>query len=191
MAKIEAGKMSLSFEIIDLAQSAKIASTTIRSLLNEDKVEFIYDVPNNLPQIEADPVRVRQILINLLSNAAKYTEKGHIRLKIREQRGKVHIQVEDTGIGIDEQDFDKLFAAFEQVDNSTTRSVGGTGLGLPITKWIVSMHQGQIWVESQVMHGSIFHVTLPVKQNKQQQDDSGLLPTLSSTSNGAEQDSLS
>lgn len=164
MAKIGAGKMTLSFDQVDITQSAKIATTTVRPLIDESKIKFIWDVPNQLPMIYADPVRIRQILINLLSNAAKYTQAGHIQLTIREETSKsIHIIVSDTGIGIAEQDYDKLFTAFEQVDNSTTRSVGGTGLGLPITKWIVDMHHGQIWFESEANKGTNFHVTLPIE----------------------------
>lgn len=164
MAKIGAGKMTLSFEQVDVYQAAKIATKTVRSLIDESRVRFIWDVPNHLPLIYADSVRLRQILINLLSNAAKYTQEGRIQLTIREEYGKqVHIIVSDTGIGIAEKDHNKLFTAFEQVDNSTTRTVGGTGLGLPITKWIVDMHHGEIWFESEANKGTTFHVTLPIK----------------------------
>lgn len=170
MAKIEAGKMSMTFEEVDLYHSAKIASSTVRALINEEAIKFVWDVPTDLPTIVADPVRVRQIFINLLSNAAKYTRSGHIRLSIRhEVDDYVHITVADTGIGIAQSDFDKLFAAFEQVDNSTTRTYGGTGLGLPITKWIVDMHRGAIWFESELKKGSTFHVKLPIKQVKEKE----------------------
>lgn len=169
MAKIEAGKMSLSFEPVDLVDAAQVTSTTVQSLMDKEKVRFIWDVPTTLPPIEADPIRIRQILINLLSNAAKYTREGSIQLKIRAQTEGVHISVADTGIGIDPEDKETIFAAFEQVDNSTTRSAGGTGLGLPITKWLVNMHQGRIWFDSEPNKGTTFHVTLPFKQENVQE----------------------
>ncbi|MFQ5419429.1 MAG: GAF domain-containing protein, partial [Anaerolineae bacterium] len=164
MAKIEAGKMALAFEQVKLETVARAAFSTIRSLVNPEKVDLVYDVPPDLPEIEADPVRLRQILVNLLSNAAKYTRQGQIRISARHETGddKLLVLVEDTGIGIAEADFSRLFTAFEQVDNSTTRQVGGTGLGLPITRWLVESHQGEIWLESVVGEGTAFYVSLPL-----------------------------
>ena len=108
---------------------------------------------------------MRQILLNLLSNAAKFTEEGSITLRIKQRDDNfIQISVKDTGRGIAEKDFDILFRAFEQIDASPTREVGGTGLGLPITKSLVNMHGGEIWVESKVGVGSIFHITLPIHQ---------------------------
>ena len=104
-------------------------------------------------------------MINLLSNAAKFTSKGQIELAINQSsNNEVHIAVRDSGIGIAKENYEKLFAAFEQVDSSTTRVVGGTGLGLPITKWLINMHGGSIEVESELNKGTTFHVKLPVKQ---------------------------
>lgn len=167
MAKIEAGKMVLTFEEVNLTEIAQGALNTIRSLTQEKGLQLYTDIEPDLPPIEADPVRLRQILHNLLSNAVKYTDQGHIWLRIqREGEEHVRITVSDTGIGISQNDFDKLFAAFEQVDNSATRTVGGTGLGLPITRWLVIMHQGSIDVESEVGRGSTFHVVLPLRQGE-------------------------
>jgi signal transduction histidine kinase len=163
MAKIEAGKMTLSFEEVDLSTAAQSVYDTVRGLIDPTQVELIWDIHPHLPLIEADPIRIRQILLNLLSNAAKYTPDGHIQLKIMPEDGeRVHIVVHDTGIGIAEADFDKIFVAFEQADSSTTRAVGGTGLGLPITKWLVEMHRGEIYFESELNKGSTFHILLPV-----------------------------
>ncbi len=169
MAKIEAGKMVLTFEQVNLIEIAQDALSTIRSLAQEKGLQLYTDLDPELPAIEADPVRLRQILHNLLSNAVKYTDHGHVWLRIqRQDEGHVRITVSDTGIGISQSDFDKLFAAFEQVDNSATRTVGGTGLGLPITKSLVTMHQGSIEVESEVGRGSTFHVVLPLRQDNTQ-----------------------
>lgn len=163
MAKIEAGKMALTFETVDLEEVARAALDTARGLTKEG-VELNWDVDSSLSPIEADPVRLRQILINLLSNAAKYTYEGQIRLEIKQQDGEVYIAVRDSGVGIAPEDFDILFRAFERVDSSTTRIEGGTGLGLPITQWLVNMHGGKIWFESEVNQGSTFHVALPLCQ---------------------------
>ncbi len=164
MAKIEAGKMSLAFEMVDLEESARDSLTTIRGLVDEEKVELIWDVVSGLPQVEADPVRIRQILMNLLSNAAKFTQEGFIRLQIEQDKDNIHIAVHDSGIGIAPENYEKLFTPFEQIDNSTTRVVGGTGLGLPITRWLVNSHNGEIWVESEINQGATFHVTIPIAQ---------------------------
>jgi signal transduction histidine kinase/putative methionine-R-sulfoxide reductase with GAF domain len=166
MAKIGADKMTLVFDEVDLAASARDTLATIRSLVDEEKVKLLWDVAPGLPLIKADRLRVRQILMNLLSNAAKYTERGHIRLQIRAAGDHVHIVVEDTGIGISPENYDRVFVAFEQVDQSLTRTAGGTGLGLPITQWLVHKHAGKIWIESEVDKGASFHVTLPVSQDE-------------------------
>lgn len=166
MAKIGAGKMLLAFEPVNLEEAAVTAISTIRSLTNEKGLDLVWDIAPDIPLITADPIRVRQILYNLLSNAVKYTDEGQISLQVRrEDAHHISITVSDTGIGISQADFDKLFAAFEQIDSSTTRTVGGTGLGLPITKWLVDMHQGTITLESEVGKGSTFHVILPIERD--------------------------
>ncbi len=171
MAKIEAGKMSLTFDKVDIEKEASIAVSTTRSLVQE-KVRLITEIAPDLPIIEADPVRIRQILMNLISNAAKFTEAGYILVRIvSPSPEKIHIMVEDTGIGIAPEDYDKLFAPFEQVDTSNTRTSSGTGLGLPITQWLVNMHHGRIWFESKVGIGTKFHVILPVVQPAEDIED--------------------
>ncbi len=164
MAKIEAGKMALAFETTEIMPITESVYKTIGGLVHPDKIELIWDVEDDLPTIEADSLRLRQILLNLLSNAAKYTEEGQIHLQVRQNDGDIHFEISDTGIGIAPEDYEKVFAAFEQVDSSTTRSVGGTGLGLPITKWLVEMHQGTIYFESELNKGTTFHVRIPTKQ---------------------------
>jgi signal transduction histidine kinase/uncharacterized protein YigA (DUF484 family) len=171
MAKIEAGKMTLTFDKVDIEKEATIAVSTTRSLVQE-KVRLITEIAPDLPIIEADPVRIRQILMNLISNAAKFTEAGYILVRIvSPSPEKIHIMVEDTGIGIAPEDYDKLFAPFEQVDTSNTRTSSGTGLGLPITQWLVNMHHGRIWFESKVGIGTKFHVILPVVQPAEETED--------------------
>jgi len=104
--------------------------------------------------------------LNLLSNAAKFTEDGEIRLQAYAEDEAIHLKVSDTGIGIAAKDFDKLFMPFAQVDSSNTRTSSGTGLGLPITKWLIEMHQGTINFTSHLHEGTTFHVILPVRQSK-------------------------
>ena len=164
MAKIDAGKMALTFETTDILPITQGVYKTVEGLIQPDKINLVWDVDEELPTVEADPLRIRQILLNLLSNAAKYTEEGEVTLKVYKEEHHIHIQVSDTGIGIAPEDYDKVFAAFEQVDSSTTRTVGGTGLGLPITKWLIEMHHGQIYFESELDKGTTFHVLLPTTQ---------------------------
>ncbi|MCB8948967.1 MAG: GAF domain-containing protein [Ardenticatenaceae bacterium] len=166
MAKIEAGKMNLNFETIALPKAIGPTRDTMRSLINSE-VNFVWDVPEDLPDVEVDPIRLRQIVLNLLSNAAKFTEEGEIRLQAYIEDKTLHLIVEDSGIGIAHEDFDKLFTPFAQVDSSTTRTASGTGLGLPITKWLVEMHQGTINFTSQPEKGTTFHVVLPVSQTNE------------------------
>lgn len=168
MAKIEAGKMSLIFEEVDLGEAAQTTLTNIRSLIKPN-VELISDISGGLPHIQADPIRIRQILINLLSNAAKFTEEGYISLRItQEDDNHLLVTLSDTGMGIAKEDMDKLFKAFEQADNSTTRTAGGTGLGLPITLWLVRMHNGEMTLETNQGEGTTFFIRLPLTQPEEQ-----------------------
>lgn len=166
VARIEAGKMTLAFEDVDVEEMANSVNATVRGLVKDKEIDLNWHIEKALPPVEADPIRLRQILLNLLSNAAKFTEKGHISLYIfREGEHHLHMAVQDTGIGIAEESYGVLFEAFEQVDSSVTRSFGGTGLGLPITRRLVELHHGHIWLESEVGRGSVFHVLLPILQS--------------------------
>jgi CheY-like chemotaxis protein len=127
-----------------------------------------FDVPPALPTVWADAQRVRQVLLNLMSNAAKFTEEGHITLEAKVGPEFVTIRVADTGVGISPEAHKRLFIPFQQVDGSTTRRAGGTGLGLAISRSFVEMHGGEIWVESQTGKGSTFAFTLPIYRVLQQ-----------------------
>jgi GAF domain-containing protein/HAMP domain-containing protein len=170
LAKIEAGKIALAFEEISLEELAQSVLATIRGLISEKPVALSWEIEEDLPLIMADPVRMRQILLNLLSNAAKFTDKGRIRLDIQQIiPGHVDIAVQDTGAGIRPEDQSKLFRAFEQADISPTRTAGGSGLGLSIAKRLVELHHGDIWFESQLGQGSTFIVRLPIRQHADDQ----------------------
>ena len=117
-----------------------------------------------LPEaLAGDPVRLRQVLLNLLANAIKFTEVGKIRVQVTASDGTFLVSVSDTGPGISEADQQKIFGEFAQADSSRTRKKGGTGLGLTIAKRIIEMHRGRIWVESSLGKGSTFWFTLPVR----------------------------
>ena len=132
--------------------------------LKDKPVTIEQEIPAELPGIWTDNTRLRQILLNLISNAAKFTETGTILLQASYDSNWVTLSVADTGPGIPQDKLAEIFEEFTQVDGSTTRKVGGTGLGLPITKKLVEMHGGRIWVESKLDQGSIFTVKLPLKQ---------------------------
>ena len=140
----------------------------MRGLIDSKRINFVWDVPEDLPELEADPIRLRQIVLNLLSNAAKFTEDGEIRLQAFADDDTIVIRVQDSGIGIAPENYSKLFTPFAQADSSNTRAVGGTGLGLPITKWLIEMHQGSIKFASHLHEGTTFHVILPVHQSDEQ-----------------------
>ncbi|HZY44297.1 MAG TPA: response regulator, partial [Anaerolineae bacterium] len=162
ISKIEAGKMELANEPIDLRDIARGVMSTVSALIKDKSVKLEQEIPDNLPPITADSTRVRQIMLNLMSNAAKFTEQGKITLRVVTNPREVQVSVIDTGIGIPANKLEHIFEEFTQVDASTTRRVGGTGLGLAITRRFVEMHGGRIWVESQLSVGSTFTFTLPL-----------------------------
>jgi signal transduction histidine kinase/CheY-like chemotaxis protein/nitrate/nitrite-specific signal transduction histidine kinase len=174
MSKIEAGKLDLAREDINLYEVFDGVMSTSFALVKDKPVKLVKDVPPDLPTVTADPMRIRQVLLNLLSNAAKFTNEGSITLQAVEveetedEIGYMQVNVIDTGIGISEEDIEKLFEAFSQVDASTTRAVGGTGLGLSITRSLVEMHGGRVWVESEVGAGSTFSFTIPLHSQSTQ-----------------------
>jgi len=162
MSKIEAGKMDLSFEETWLPSVIEGAVSVAKALVKDRPIELVAVVPDTLPAVWADAQRVRQILLNLLSNAAKFTEEGRIVLRVEAGSEFVTVSVSDTGIGISLEAQKRLFMAFQQVDGSTTRRAEGTGLGLAISRSFVEMHGGQIWVASEPGGGSTFYFTLPI-----------------------------
>ncbi|MEJ2148648.1 MAG: GAF domain-containing protein, partial [Chloroflexota bacterium] len=184
MSKIEAGKMELQMEYTDLEEIIEAAVTTGRGLVQDKPIELVKVVDPGLPQVYCDPIRIRQILLNLVSNATKFTEKGTITVRANRVASDpststpAHVQVDvsDTGIGIADEDRGKIFEAFRQVDGSPTRQAGGTGLGLAISKEFVDMHQGWMWVESVEGVGSTFCFSLPIHPAGQDDPDLVVMP---------------
>ncbi len=163
LAKIEAGQMDLFREEIDLAAVAANVMTTISGLIADKPIELRQDISPTLPKINGDETRIRQVLINLLGNAAKYTEQGSITLTAAKNgHNLVKVSVIDTGIGIRPQDFERIFEEFQQTQDAFALRKIGTGLGLPISKKFIELHGGKIWVESQLGQGAAFHFTLPI-----------------------------
>jgi len=168
ISKIEAGKMELSFDDrVNLADLVTSAMSTAVGLTKDKPIKLIKEIPERLPMVRADPTRIRQVLINFLSNAAKFTEQGTITIKaetVTDEMGlpEIMVKVIDTGPGISKEDQQRLFQPFSQVDASPTRKVGGSGLGLSISRLLIDLHGGQIGVDSELGHGSTFYFTLPL-----------------------------
>jgi CheY-like chemotaxis protein len=161
LSKIEAGKMELTFDEVDIEKLIKSVMSTVIGLVKDKPVRLEDDIEANLPPVKADSMRVRQVLINFFSNASKFTDEGTIKVTAKRQGANVRISIIDSGPGISEEDQEKLFQAFSQVDASATRATGGTGLGLSISKQLITMHGGDIGLESEVGKGSTFYFTLP------------------------------
>ncbi len=165
LAKIEAGQMDLALERIRLYDVVEEMAATSRVLLKGKPVDLILDVPEDLPDVRADLLRLRQIVGNLLANAAKFTDEGTITLRAgiyeRDPRWLL-VSCADTGIGIASEKLQVIFDRFRQVDQSYSRRAGGTGLGLSITRQLIQMHGGMLWVDSVPGAGSTFYFTVPI-----------------------------
>ena len=171
MTKIETGQLTLRFEWIELPEIIEEAVTIARSMLKNKQVRLEAEIVTELPAIIADRLRLRQILLNLLSNASKFTQEGYILVKAWLEQETVFVSVEDTGIGIAKEDLPLIFQDYRQflqlnkADKLFTRRRHlGTGLGMSITQALVELHGGQIKVKSEVRQGSTFIFTLPISK---------------------------
>ncbi len=167
MSKIEAGRMELVQNAIEVPQLFEDVSASVSSLLKDKPVELVQRFAPDLPPIWADPLRISQVLINLVSNAIKFTEEGSVTLGAELFGNKLmHIYVSDTGIGIPKDKFDLVFEHFRQVDARSNRKYQGTGMGLAISKQLVELHGGEMWLESEEGQGSTFHFTVPLAESE-------------------------
>lgn len=169
LSKIEAGKMELANEDVNLVDLINSTVSTATGLVKDKPIELRCQVPADLPLVKGDPNRVRQVLINLISNAAKFTEQGAITIAAntqitQENKPEMVVTVDDTGSGIAPRDQARLFQPFSQVDGSPNRETGGTGLGLSISRSLIELQGGKIGLlRSEVGVGSTFYFTLPLK----------------------------
>jgi signal transduction histidine kinase/CheY-like chemotaxis protein len=168
LSKIDAGKMELQIEELSISDIINGAITNTSGLVKDKPIELIQKVPADLPMVKADEIRISQVVINLISNAIKFTEKGSITVEAAvsttaDNKSEMLVTVTDTGMGISPDDQTKLFQRFSQVDDSPTRKTGGTGLGLSICRSLIELHGGRIGLQSsEVGVGSIFFFTLPM-----------------------------
>ena len=163
LSKIESGKIELKLENIALSKIIESLTRTMMPILTPMKQSLDVEIENDLPPVHADTAKLKQVLLNLLSNATRFSPDGG-RLKIEAVRKGDWCQVSviDNGTGIKKEDQKRIFEPFCQLDNPPTREKGGTGLGLTLVKQIVEKHSGQIWVESEYRKGSRFIFTLPL-----------------------------
>lgn len=166
MSKIEAGSLKLFIEDgINVNTILTSVTTTGRSLLKAKSVQLETTIPDNLPLIRGDRQRIVQIMLNIVSNACKFTDEGHIKIQAEQISDKIKISVTDTGPGIAPEDQVAVFQAFKQTTTGL-RQGGGTGLGMPIAKSLAEAHGGDLWLESETGKGATFHVLLPVKSEE-------------------------
>ncbi len=163
LAKIESGHIDLLREDVDLVRVLQGVMATAVGLTKDKGLTLTLETPDELPLIHVDKIRIRQVLLNLLSNAAKFTEQGGIIVRaLLTDDQMIRIEVADTGIGIDPHHQAMVFEEFRQVQNDLQREYQGTGLGLPISHRLVELHGGHMGVESTPGQGSIFYFTLPI-----------------------------
>jgi two-component system, sensor histidine kinase and response regulator len=171
-SKIEAGKIDLENIPFNLRDCIEAVLKTFALRAEEKDLELLCDLDPDLPyRYEGDPNRIRQVLVNLVGNAIKFTHAGEVSLNasLERQDGEsawLHFLVKDTGIGVPENQKNNIFESFSQADTSTTREYGGSGLGLTICKRLVEMMEGKIWIESEVGKGSEFHFTVKLKRGE-------------------------
>ena len=164
LSKMEAGKMPVYLEEVSLQHVLSELAEAVEPLVRDKDLEFIVRAPDDMPTLFTDRTKVKQILLNLLSNAVKFTSTGHVTLQAEPNGAdRILITVEDTGIGIKQEDLEKIFDDFRQVDQSPTREYGGTGLGLSITRKLIALLDGQIEVESRYGEGSRFTIDMPLR----------------------------
>ncbi len=162
LSQIEAGRMALIKEWTTLQEIVDEAVLAVRALYESRGFYLETEYPSDLPPVFCDSTRIRQVVLNLLSNAGRFTEHGGVRIRAWCENDDVVVSVTDTGPGIALEDQQKLFEPFHQIDGSIRRRHGGSGLGLSISKRFVEMHGGKVWLESEVGVGTTFHFSLPL-----------------------------
>jgi two-component system cell cycle sensor histidine kinase PleC len=164
MAKVEAGKMKLTLSTLPMKALLNEIALLVEDMVGKKRLELFLEIAEDLPDIQADDLKVKEILYNLLSNAVKFTpEGGKVGMRVKKADSEIEIVVWDTGIGIESENMDKIFEGFFRVDTPYSRVTEGTGLGLPLSKKLVKLHGGKLLVESQGLNcGTSVRFTLPI-----------------------------
>jgi signal transduction histidine kinase/CheY-like chemotaxis protein len=162
LSQVDAGRMALTKEWVTIADLIEIAASVVRPLFASKGLSLTTQVEPDLPRVLCDSLRVRQVVINLLSNGGRFTESGGVVVRAWREAGRALIAVEDTGPGIAREDQERLFEPFQQLDSSIRRRHGGTGLGLSISRRFVEMHDGQMWLHSEAGVGTTITFSLPL-----------------------------
>lgn len=162
LTRTEVGYLTLHRERQDLHSIIESAMIAVRPLLENKKLTWQVSAPTNLPEVYCDGIRIEQVILNLVSNAARHTDKGSITVKVHQQYQRIVVSVTDTGSGIAPEDVERIFEPFLQGSAYPGRDRGGSGLGLSISKEIVELHGGRMWVESKLGVGSTFNFELPI-----------------------------
>jgi signal transduction histidine kinase len=173
ISHIEAGMMELEFREVNLSDLIHSVMATASALVRDKDIELHQEIAPSLPLVQADASRIRQVLLRLLANAAKFTEQGAITVRSWTAGEQVLVSVSDTGVGIPPEDQERIFQQFEQGSLENVRQLYGTGLGLALSKEFVEMHGGEIRVESRVGEGSTFTFSLPLQPRSEQHEPSG------------------
>lgn len=163
LSRVEAAQLDLTLDEVQPTELVNEAVATARSLVEARGLELRTEIEPDLPMVRVDPTRIRQVLFNLLNNAARFTDQGSVTVSAGRRDGELVLAVADTGLGIPPENQAHIFEEFRQADGSTHRHHGGAGLGLAISQRFVALHGGRIWVESEVGRGSTFCFTLPIE----------------------------
>lgn len=163
-SRIEANMVNLSEDEIEANELMKEVFEEMKLAAQNKKIGFSFEVEEGLPDFSTDRMRLKQVLINLVGNAIKFTQEGYVKFVVRREDHKLAFAVTDTGIGIPEDQKEEIFEEFSQVDNSKTKQTGGTGLGLSISRRLIKLMGGAIWLEGEEGKGSTFHFTIPLKE---------------------------
>ena len=168
MAKVESGKMTLALSSLPMKSLLHEISLLVADMVSKKKIEMLIEIADDLPNIEADELKVKEIIYNLLSNAVKFTpEGGEIGMRAKKAGSEIEIVVWDTGVGIATENMEKIFEGFFRVDTPYSRVTEGTGLGLPLSKKLVELHGGKLSVESEGLDkGTSVRFTLPIISGK-------------------------
>lgn len=170
LAKVDAGKLETHMQEVDAGPIISAVISTAKGLIKGQPIMFAENLPDPLPAVWADETRLRQVLLNLYSNACKYTDEGQITLNVSVKDGKMIFDIKDTGVGIAPEFQSIVFEEFRQASNSGRDTRAGTGLGLPISKQLLELMSGELWLESEVGVGSTFSFSLELYQGQETED---------------------